>query len=127
MCPPRNFSPFLIGVSRQRLRFVKTSRMPTVIWVGRRSATSIVVRMGSRTIFPLLKQMARATIPAEAGRKSKPPGAARRRAVFGRRFRKGSIGKRIGPDLDMHGHRRHAFAALLEPRRAVALGAPQAP
>src|SRR6202044_3006831 len=48
---PRYFPPFLVEVSRQRLRFAKTSRMPPVIWVGQRAETPIVVRMGSRIIF----------------------------------------------------------------------------
>ena len=41
----------LLRISRQRLRFSRTSRMPTVIWVGRRSATVIGVTTGSRTVM----------------------------------------------------------------------------
>src|ERR671918_737392 len=37
------------------------------------------------------------------------------------------VRKRIGPHLDVHGHRIGALAALVEPGRAVAAGAPQTP
>jgi hypothetical protein len=36
-------------------------------------------------------------------------------------FGKRSMRQRIGPNLDVHGKRRHAFAALFEPGRAVTL------
>src|SRR4249920_1565849 len=51
MWEPRNFPPFLPLVSRQRLRFASTSRMPTVIWVGRKSIIATVVKTGSRTVI----------------------------------------------------------------------------
>ena len=35
--------------------------------------------------------------------------------------------ERVGADLDVDDHRRHALAAFLQPRRAVALGRPQPP
>src|SRR5580704_7939625 len=38
-----------------------------------------------------------------------------------------SMRQRIGPDLDMDRHGRHALAAFLEPGRAVAFRRPQAP
>src|SRR6516164_2585302 len=51
MCLPRNWAPFLAAISRQRWRLAATSRMPTVICVGRRSLMATVVRVGSRTIL----------------------------------------------------------------------------
>src|ERR1700674_4644293 len=49
MCLPRNSAPFLPS-SRQRLRLALTSRIPTVIWVGRRSAMGTGWTTGSRTV-----------------------------------------------------------------------------
>src|SRR5215472_17759312 len=56
MCLPRNLAPSLAAISRQRWRLAATSRMPTVICVGRRSLMATVVKMGSRTIVALLEQ-----------------------------------------------------------------------
>src|SRR5437868_8480836 len=50
MCLPR-YSLFLLPLySRQRWRFSSTSRIPTVIWVGRSSSIATGLRMGSRTV-----------------------------------------------------------------------------
>src|SRR5215470_6535479 len=49
MCLPRNSAPFLPPFSRHSLRFASTSRIPTVIWVGRRSVMLTGLRSGSRT------------------------------------------------------------------------------
>src|ERR1700733_8225133 len=38
-----------------------------------------------------------------------------------------SMRQRVGPDLDVDGHGRHALAAFLEPGRAVAFRRPQTP
>src|SRR5919205_2120717 len=50
MCWPR-YSPFFFSLcSRQRCRFSSTSRIPTVIWVGRSSSSGTGCRTGSRTL-----------------------------------------------------------------------------
>src|SRR5579859_5257383 len=48
MCLPRNSPPFLGAISRERFRFAFTSRIPTVIWVGRSFRMGTGVRTGSR-------------------------------------------------------------------------------
>src|SRR5262245_25070270 len=50
MCLPSSSARFLSDLcSRQRLRFSFTSRMPTVIWVGRNDMTGMGLTKGSRT------------------------------------------------------------------------------
>src|SRR6202790_1676845 len=70
---PRNFPPFFSPVSRQRLRLALTSRMPTVIWVGRRSGMATVVSIGARTIFSS-NQYPDPIIIGTADELNKPPG-----------------------------------------------------
>src|SRR5260370_17489946 len=56
----------------------------------------------------------------------KPPGAeGERRAVVSALSIPLSVRQRIGPQLDVHGTRLAAFAALHQPRRAITVGAPQ--
>src|SRR5258708_29449285 len=55
MWPARNSPAFAPCFSRQPLRFSATSRMPTVIWVGRSSFIGVAVKMGSRIIGRLAR------------------------------------------------------------------------
>src|SRR6266478_6180906 len=56
----------------------------------------------------------------------KPPGAeGERRAVVSALSIPLSVCQWIGPQLDVHGPRLAAFAAFHQPRRAIAVGAPQ--
>src|ERR1700722_12308560 len=50
MCLPRNSAPFFVPSSRQRARLEATSRIPTVIWVGRSSLIGMGLTTGSRRV-----------------------------------------------------------------------------
>ena len=70
------FSALFGAISRQRLRLASTSRMPTVIWVGRRSAMATVVSMGSRTMLRSSSKQSLRHIGTIANTKSRRTGLA---------------------------------------------------
>src|SRR6478752_2740109 len=59
--------------------------------------------------------------PHRGQTKRKPPSKKRTGASFGNR----SVSQRIRADLDMNGPRARALAAFHQPRRAIAIGAPE--
>src|ERR1700751_75874 len=99
MCLPRNWAPFLAAISRQRWRLDATSRMPTVICVGRRSLMGKVGRMGSRTIWRSSKRVIR-HYRHHCGSEIKVPKPAfrpqQRMAIFGGSARIASCTGRVG-------------------------------
>src|SRR5437763_1505512 len=74
MWPPRNSAFFLSFCASQRRRFSFTSRIPTVICVGRRSEIGVACKTGSRTytmarIPPLIScRLGRRVAPAAVER-----------------------------------------------------------
>src|SRR5262245_43698898 len=86
---PRYLPIFFATCLRRWLRFSLTSRMPTVIWVGRRSMIGVGSRMGSRTTSMMVLRAAAADdsarLPPKRWRwrpaKTAPDTAGRRRAL----------------------------------------------
>src|SRR5882672_6907303 len=100
MCLPRNSAPFLAPSSRQRARLLATSRIPTVIWVGRRSLIGTGLTTGSRTVLVTGDSWATGEVFATTGRgQFKHTGHASRRSItaprLGRRFA-GGLGGKLG-------------------------------
>src|SRR5262245_54197256 len=88
MWAPRYLPIFFATCLRRWSRFCLTSRMPTVIWVGRRSVIGVGCRMGSRTTSMVVLRAAAADDSARAcprrwrrRPRRRPDTAGRRRAV----------------------------------------------
>src|SRR6266568_2021493 len=65
------------------------------------------------------------TIAHQLQKRNRPALTAERRAEMSAAFNVASVCQRIGPQLDMHGARLAALAALHQPGGAIAVGAPQ--